>query len=221
MHLNSDNLKLFCSIMDFGKGSKALKLSKKVGAIGGTIFLGKGTINNEILNMLGMLEVRKEIFLAIIDESLEDLFYVEMKKEFHLDKPNHGIAFSMSLKSLFKVDEKKIINNTEKKGVKDVDYEAVFVIVDKGMSDDVLSAAESAGSKGGTVIHARGSGSQEKATLFNIVIEPEKDVVLILAKKSQVQDIVCSIEEMLKLSDPGRGIVFTLDVNRTLGLYED
>ncbi len=221
MHLNSDGLKLFCCIMDFGKGSKALKLSKKVGAIGGTIFLGKGTIKNEILNMLGMLDIRKEIFITIIDENLEDMFYEEMKNIFHLDKPNHGIAFSMSLKSLFKVDEKKILNTTPEKGVKNVDYEAVFVIVDKGMSDDVLKAAETGGSTGGTVIHARGSGTQEKEKLFNIVIEPEKDVVLILAKERQVKDIVCSIEDMLALSEPGRGIVFTLDVNRTLGLYED
>lgn len=221
MNLNSDSLKLFCCIMDFGKGSKALKLSEKAGALGGTIFLGKGSIRNEILNKLGMLDIRKEIFVAIIDGNLEDMFYDEMKNKFHLEKPHNGIAFSVSLKSLYKIDEKKILNNTTKKGVKNVDYEAVFVIVDKGLSEDVLNAAEAAGSRGGTVIHARGSGTQEKEKLFNIVIEPEKDVVLILSKEEQVEDIVCSIEKMLKLSQPGRGIVFTLDVTRTLGLYQD
>ena len=32
-------------------------------------------------------------------------------------------------------------------------YEAIFVIVNKGAMDDVLEAAESAGSTGGTVLH--------------------------------------------------------------------
>lgn len=221
MYLNSDGLRLFCCIMDFGKGSQALKLSQNLGTLGATIFLGKGSIKNEILNLIGMLDVRKEIFITIIDEDVEDRFYEEIQNKFHIDKPNHGIAFSIDLKDIFKADEKIILNNNVKKGVKEVDYEAIFVIVDKGMSDDVLNAAEAAGSRGGTVIHARGSGTTEKEKLFNIVIEPEKDVVLILSKENQVEDIVNSIEDMLKLREPGRGIVFTLDVNRTLGLYEE
>lgn len=36
------NLVLFCCIVDCGKGSKVLKIAKKVGAVGGVVFLGKG-----------------------------------------------------------------------------------------------------------------------------------------------------------------------------------
>lgn len=221
MSLNIDKLTLFCCILDFGKGSKALKVAKKVGAFGGTIFLGRGSVKNELLNMLGVLDVRKEIFLTIVDAGLEDELYNEMSRKFHLNKSNHGIAFSLPLKSALKVNGDKYKSNTEKKGVKDMDYEAIFVIVDKGLSDDVLDAAEAAGSKGGTVIHARGSGAEKKEKLFNIEIEPEKDIVLILSKEDMMDQIVESIEEMLKITEPGAGILFTLDVNRTLGLYRD
>lgn len=220
MTLNDDKLILFCSIIDFGKGSKALKLAKKIGALGGTIFLGKGTVKNEILNILGVLDIRKEIFITIIDEELEDVFYDEMANKFKLDHLNRGIAFSIPLKSFLKANEEKYIVNTEKKGVKDVDYEAIFIIVDKGLSDDVLEVAEEAGSKGGTVIHGRGSGSEEKEKLFNIEIEPEKDIILILSKVEESVKIVKSIKKLLDICKPGAGIVFTLDVNKTLGLYE-
>nr|WP_300006233.1 P-II family nitrogen regulator [Tissierella sp.] len=219
MSLNIDKLTLFCCILDFGKGSKALKIAQRVGAFGGTIFLGKGSVKNELLNRLGVLDVRKEIFITIIDDSLEDDLYDEISKKFHLNKSNHGIAFSLPLKSALKINGDKYKSNTAKKGVKDMDYEAIFVIVNKGLSDDVLDAAEAAGSKGGTVIHARGSGSEKKEKLFNIEIEPEKDVVLILSKEENMDKIVDKIEEMLKLTEPGAGILFTLDVNRTLGLY--
>lgn len=221
MNIKGHKLILFCSIIDFGKGSKALKLAKKVGAFGGTIFLGKGSIKNEILNMLGAMDIRKEIFLTVVDETLEDGLYREMAHKFHLDKPNHGIAFSLPLKNALKINGNKYVSDTEKKGVNNVDYEAIFVIVDKGLSDDVLDAAEAAGSKGGTVIHARGSGSAKKEKLFNIEIEPEKDIVLILSKEEKMEAIVNSIEKMLDIKEPGAGILFTLDVNRTLGLYED
>ena len=221
MNLNIDKLTLFCCILDFGKGSKAFKVARKVGAFGGTIFLGKGSVRNELLNMLGVLDVRKEIFITIIDGSLEDDLYQEMSKKFHLNKSNHGIAFSLPLKTALRINGDKYKSNTEKKGVKDMDYEAIFVIVNKGLSDDVLTAAESAGSKGGTVIHARGSGAEKKEKLFNIEIEPEKDVVLILSQESMMDNIVASIEDMLKITEPGAGILFTLDVNRTLGLYRD
>ena len=216
-----DKLILFCSIMDFGKGSKALKLAEKLGAMGGTIFLGKGTVGNEFLNILGLLEIRKEIFITIIDEDLEADFYEEMSKKFSLDKPNKGIAFSMPLKRFLRIDESEDLLNIEKKDVNNMDYEAIFVIVDKGLSDNVIDSAKAAGAKGGTVIHGRGSGSKAKEKLFNIEIEPEKDIVLILAKEEEAKNIVDAIKEGLNICDPGAGIIFVLDVNKTLGLYSE
>ncbi|HZK33490.1 MAG TPA: P-II family nitrogen regulator, partial [Tissierellaceae bacterium] len=204
-----------------GKGSKALKLAKRLGAMGGTIFLGKGTVSNELLNVLGLLEIRKEIFITIIDEDLESNFYDEMSKKFSLEKPNTGVAFSIPLKRFLRISQPMDLSNTEKRDVNKVDYEAIFVIVDKGLSDNVLDSAKSAGSRGGTVIHGRGSGTKAKEKLFNIEIEPEKDIVLILAKEEEAKKIVDSIKEGLNICDPGAGIIFVLDVNRTLGLYSE
>lgn len=220
MDIVKDRLILFSSILDFGKGSKALRLSQELGAIGGTIFLGRGTVRNEWLNILGIMETRKEIFITIIDEELEDKFYDKMTEKFKLDKPNHGIAFSMSLKYCLEFSGQKYISNPEKKGVNKMDYQSIFVIVDKGSIDDVIEAAESAGSTGGTVIHGRGCGSREKATLFNIQIEPEKDILLILSKTEKTDDIVNAISERLNIHEPGAGIIFVMDVSKTLGLYQ-
>jgi len=215
-----DRFILFCSILDFGKGSKALRLSKELGALGGTIFLGRGTIRNELLKMLGAVDIRREIFIAMIEESKEDEFYENMLKKFHLDKPHHGIAFSLPIKYCEKIDEDKYISNPEKEGVKKVGYDAIFIIVNKGYIDDVLDAAEAAGSTGGTVIHGRGAGAYEKAKLFNIEIEPEKDILLILSKKEKTEAIINSVRDKLKIEEQGKGIIFVLDVSRTVGLYE-
>lgn len=221
MNLLDKGIILFCCILDFGKGSRLLKLSNELGGVGGAIFLGRGTVKNELLNVLGILEIRKEIFLTIIDEELEEIFYDEISKKFGLNKPHHGIAFSMPIKYYLKGNGSKNVSNPEKKGVNNLDYESIFVIVDKGSIDDVLEAAELAGSTGGTIIHGRGSGTQEKEKLFNIQIEPEKEIILILSKADKTESIVNAIQERLNLDEPGGGIIFVMDVKKAMGLYQE
>lgn len=220
MKFMGEDFLLFCSIMDFGKGSKLLKISKELKTIGGTIFLGRGTLKSEWLNKLGIFDTRKEIFLTMVDKNLEDSLYQIMEDKFGLDKAGKGIAFSMPIKYFITAGKARYESKSEKEDVKGMNYESIFVIVDKGLSEDVIEAAESADFKGGTVIHGRGSGTQEKAKLFNIEIEPEKDIVLILSKAESTERIVNAIEEKMNIDVPGSGIIFVMDVSRTLGLFD-
>lgn len=219
MILEDKALSLFCVIVNFGEGSKILKASKELGVTGGTFLLGKGTVKNSILNLLGLDEVRKEILLMVIEESLEETLNDHLTKKFHMDKPNHGITFSIPISCLAILNGNEYISKPRMRGADDMQYEAIFTIVDKGLSDDVIEAAQSAGSTGGTVIHGRGAGSHDTAKLFNIEIEPEKDIILILSELEKTAAIVNAIKEKLNIEEPGKGIIFVVDVNRTFGLY--
>lgn len=220
MILEDRALSLFCVIVNFGEGSKVLKASKELGVTGGTFLLGKGTVKNSILNILGLDEVRKEILLMVIEESLEEALNDHLRERFHMDKPNHGITFSIPINHLAILNGHEYISKPKMGGADDMKYEAIFTIVDKGRSDDVIEAAQSAGSTGGTVIHGRGAGSHDTAKLFNIEIEPEKDIVLILSESEKTEAIVNSIKDKLNIDEPGKGVIFVMDVNRTLGLYK-
>lgn len=219
MNMSIKEYSLFCTIVDFGKASKVLHASKELGATGGTILLGKGSVKSSILELLGLNEIRKEILLMAIENYMDEYIHNELSKRFSFDKPNHGIAFSIPLKSCFGVNQIKSLPKLKKEGENKVSYEAIFTIVDKGLADEVLAAAESAGSTGGTIIHGRGSGTHETARLFNIEIEPEKDIVLILADGINSENITNAIKEKLNLDKEGTGVIFTLDVARTTGLY--
>lgn len=219
MELINSRSSLFTVIVDFGKGSKMLKELKKLGASGGTFFLGKGTVSNSLLDILGLTEIRKEILMVAIEEEDEDKFFQGINEKFHLDKPNHGIAFTMPLKYCLGIRDFKCEADFQSQGGIEMEHEAIFTIVDKGLSDKVIDAAKEAGARGGTVIHGRGSGTQDKEILFNITIEPEKEIVLILSPLDKASDIIESIKEKLDIEEPGKGIIFALDVNRTLGLY--
>ncbi len=169
--------------------------------------------------------MRKEILVAAVaSRDLEENLYGRLDEKFNLHKPQTGIAFSLPLGQLAAIDGRQVeFMRGGAKGGRQMLYEAIFVIVNKGLSVEVLEAAQGgAGSTGGTVIHGRGgSGTEEKAKLFNIAIEPEKDIVLILSKREKTEDITGgAIEKRLRITEPGAGIIFVLGVSRTLGLYE-
>ena len=216
---DSKELELLCVIVNFGLGSKIIKAVKQYGITGGTIFLGKGTIKNPILEFLALNEIRKEIILMVAEK---DMAYEGLKKlnqRFHFDKPHHGIAFSISVLNILGASNLRGNDINESRGVGNPMYNAIFVIVDRGKAEAVIKAATEAGSKGGTIINARGSGIHETSKLFSMEIEPEKEVVLIISENHLTDSIAHSIKEQLEMDKPGNGIIFTQDVNKTYGLY--
>ncbi|WP_279060182.1 P-II family nitrogen regulator [Mobiluncus curtisii] len=98
--------------------------------------------------------------------------------------------------------------------------QAILTIVEKGHAEEVIDAAVQAGSHGGTIINARGSGVHETATLFGMGIEPEKELVMILADQANTPQIVDMFYETLDLRQPGNGIVFVQNTTRVRGLYQ-
>ncbi|MBQ8342061.1 MAG: P-II family nitrogen regulator [Clostridia bacterium] len=94
----------------------------------------------------------------------------------------------------------------------------IVCIVNTGFSDAVMSAAREFGAKGGTVLHARGTANPEAEHFFKITIQPEKEVVLILAPTTIKDDILHGIYKQVGLNTPGQGIAFTLPVDDAVGL---
>ncbi|WP_338031990.1 P-II family nitrogen regulator [Dehalobacterium formicoaceticum] len=213
-------IELIYVIVNFGIGSKVVKIAKKNGITGGTILLGKGTIKNRLLEFLDLNDTRKEIVMMIAEKSVSAQALEKLNQEFHFNKPNHGIAFTLTVDAILGSKKCNISDNmNENKGGADTMYKAIFVVVDKGNAEDVIEAAQKAGSRGGTIMNARGSGIHETHTLFAMPIEPEKEIVLILAENKLTEEIVTSIKEIIHIDEPGKGIIFILDVNKTYGLY--
>lgn len=210
-------VELFCVLVNFGLGSKVLKAAKLNGVNGGTIFLGKGTVKNHFLEIFDITDVRKEIVLMAAEKHVAYETLEKLDEKFYFHKPNHGIAFSMSISELFGV-RSCICEKTEEYEGDDKMHKAIFVIVDKGLAETVMDAATAAGSKGGTIINARGAGTHEYQKLFSMEIEPEKEIVMILAEIEHSQIIVDAIRQELKIDEPGNGVIFILCVNKTYGL---
>lgn len=212
---------VFFVIVNFGLGSKVLKESKELGVSGGTIFLGKGTAKSHFLEILGLDEIKKEIVLMISEAESEDRIHEGLSEKFHLYKPNHGIAFSSPVRRF--LGKRSCLDSGDKEsgGRFNMEYEAIITIVDRGFAEEVVDAAVSAGAEGGTIINGRGSGIHENSMFFSMNLEPEKEIVMILIHKSKANDIVAAIRETIHLDEPGKGVMFTIDINKTSGLFND
>jgi nitrogen regulatory protein PII len=207
-------------VVNYGMGSRILRKAKEYGISGETIFLGKGTVNNSLLNFLSLYDERKEIVLLGTDNHTADHALVELNKEFQFEKPNHGIVFTTSACEIIGSRCYKSEENEEGRGVNKLMYQNIIIIVNRGKAEEVIEAAKAAGSKGGTIINARGSGVNETSKLFNMDIEPEKEIVIILSKEDITEAIVTSIREKLEIDKPGNGIVFIQNINKAYGVYE-
>lgn len=220
IHSEIADFELVCIIVDFGLGSKVMQTAKKCGMPGGTILLGKGTVKNRILEFLALSDVRKEIILMVSDKQTVQQSLEQLDKKFKFSKPHHGVAFTVNVSHVIGARSCQSDHIKDGRGADPIMYHAITVIVEKGNAEYVIDAAAEAGSKGGTIINARGSGIHETSKVFAMDIEPEKEIVLILSEKDRTEAIAASIRKKLKIDEPGNGIIFIQDVNKAYGLYK-
>lgn len=195
-----------------------LRKAKECGAAVGTILLGEGTVQSKLLEFLGLTETHKEILMipasAELDANLHDI----LNEAFKFYKRNNGIAFSVPFKR-WTTDTSEQEHNISLDDDRFTNC-CLITIVDKGRSRDCITAARAAGARGGTVIRGHGAGVPADS-YFPLAIEPQKDTVIIVTRKEKAAAIREKIFTDLELDKPGNGIIFTLPVSNTSGLYEN
>lgn len=97
-------------------------------------------------------------------------------------------------------------------------HELVLCIVNAGFSEAVMDAAKEAGARGGTVTHARGTANREAEQFFNITIQPDKELVMILVSSEIKDNVLHALYQGVGLKTAGQGIAFSLPVDDVVGL---
>lgn len=193
---------------------------------------GEGTASNELMDFLGLGRTEKAILLCVIPKNqtpeLFGIFYEGLK----LKKPGKGIAFTLPVTgvSSFVIklfgDEMlhhKTVEHSERgenqmNGNLEAGHVFLMAIINQGYSEEVMEAAREAGARGGTVIHARGLAPEEILKKWGISVQPEKEIVLILAERDKKQAIMKAIVENCGSQTKAHGIVISLPVDAVAGL---
>ncbi len=186
--------------------------------------LGKGTASNEILDYFGLDGPEKTLLFHIVSSDKWKSVKRELRRKINIDIPGIGIAFLVPLSS---IGGGKALNflaygqdfvKGEESILKDTKYELLVAISNQGYSDLIMDAARKVHAAGGTVIHARGTGSHLAEKFMGVTIAPEKEMVFIVVRKDQKNDIMRSIMDEAGINTEARAIVFSLPVTDTAGM---
>ena len=123
-------------------------------------------------------------------------------EKFHFENGGLGVCFATDSK--FQRGDK-------------MEATAIYVIVDRGLADDVIEVAAKAGGSGATVLHGRGSGIEKRVAIFDMIIEPEKDIIVLVTSPEKKDGIVGAINDAFDLEKTSKGVIFTMPVTDAVG----
>lgn len=203
-------------IVDRGNANQLLQVLQHLGARRGTVFLGEGTVPSRWANWLGISKTKKEVLLIAIPDELRNNLYTVLRQRFQMHKRYKGIAFSVPYRQFHpETGTHRPFDRNE-----DAPYVCLLTVVEKGLGHECMVHARQAGARGGTIIHAHGAGVPQDF-YFPLVIEPQKEIVMIVTRRENATAIRDNIYTKMQLERKGSGILFALPVTQTLGLYEE
>lgn len=183
---------------------------------------GKGTAVKSMRELLGIEITQKRAVITIADSEKTKQLISAVKRKLHIGVPGHGIVIAVPLKSVGGGKTLAYLNPGEEATKKEIPninyaYELIVAITNEGCTDMVMNAARAAGARGGTVIHAKGTGNQELRKFYNVSIAEEKEVVLIVSSAAEKSNIMRSIIEKAGPDSQAGTIVFSLPTTEVAG----
>ena len=191
-------------------------------------FCAQGTASSEIMDMLGLGSVEKNILMSMMPKEFADKILKKLRKELYLGMPNTGVAFTVAMSGgsgrLIQLIQSMQPENEntpmERNGnnMAEIEYSMIMAIVNQGFSESVMDAAKPMGATGGTVLHTRRIGSEAVMKFWNISVHGEREIVMILVSKEDKLPVMKAIGEKCGMNSDAQGIVLSLPVDSVMGL---
>ena len=189
--------------------------------------LGHGTAVQSMLDLLGIESTEKRVIMTVANPEKTRKFIKEMRRQVYIGIPGHGIIMAGPIKSVGGGKTLAYLNNGEQQPARYTPelsnrYELIVIVANEGRTDQVMNAARAAGATGGTVLHGKGTGSQNKK-FYNVSIAAEKEVILMVAQNDRKAAIMQSVLHHAGPDSEAGAILFSLPVSEVagFGLMED
>lgn len=88
------------------------------------------------------------------------------------------------------------------------DVTMITCIVQRGIADKIVKAAQEAGATGATIYYARGEGVRERLGILALAVEAEKEVIIVAVADDQADHIFERMFIAGDLDTPGMGFIY-------------
>ena len=217
-------LYMMATISDRNQTRRFLAFYKEHGITVTLITFGRGTTSSDILDSFGLEAAEKAILFAFVTDSEWKQIKNGLQKQMKIDIPGSGIAFIVPIssiggkKQLQFLTEGREFKKGEESTLKDTTYELLVVIANQGYTDMILDAARGANAAGGTVIHAKGTGTEQAERFLGVSIAAEKEMIFMVTKREGKNAIMRAIIDKAGLKSKAGSIIFSLPVTETAGM---
>ncbi len=216
-----------CMLVLITKRDNAEKFSGILASHGvklGVVTYGSGTAPTKMLDILGIGHTEYDVTVTVLPSEYAPKLMSSLHSE--LKEGGSGIAFTVPTDTYIGNKARKKIgldlkeDNTVSENAVREGHSLIVIITNSGYSEEVMDVARGAGATGGTVIHARGTGLKNAKTFFGITIQPEKDLILIVAPADNVEAITSAVDSDTSLRQEAHPVSFSLPVNGLAGFKE-
>lgn len=186
--------------------------------------LGAGTASSEVLDYFGLDGSDKSVMIHFVTHEKWQSVKRQLRTKMNIDIPGVGIAFTIPISS---VGGRKTLNylaltkdfeKGDESSLKGTKYELLVVISNQGYTELIMDAARKVHAAGGTVIHAKGTGSQQAEKFLGVTLVPEKEMIFIVVRTERKNDIMSAIMAEAGTGTKAGAIVFSLPVTDTAGM---
>ena len=94
------------------------------------------------------------------------------------------------------------------------DVTMITCIVQRGMADKIVLAAQEAGATGATIYFARGEGVRERLGILALAVEAEKEVIIVAVADDQADHIFERMYIAGELDTPGMGFIYMTKLDK-------
>ncbi len=208
------------SILPTGAIPGMMKICEHLGVPVSLTLWGQGTATKSMLDLLGLEAHEKRVVFALAsDEATKKLIELQ-RLHLYIDAPGNGITVSVPMKSIAGRSTHQFLTKGEeamKAPELNYDYELIMVIANEGNTDTVMEAAREAGARGGTVLHGKGTLTEEASKFYNVSLASEKEMILIVASVAQKAAIMQSVIKAAGPATEAGAICFSLPVSEVAG----
>ena len=203
---------------------KCLTLCGGNGVPVNVVALGRGTAPDARSALL-MDGPEKGILLSVVTGEVWEKLKREFRARLNIESPGTGIVFTIAMSSIggrrelaFLTDGQGFQRSGKESVMKGTEHELLIVVSEPGTTEMVMDAAREAGARGGTVIHARGTGHERAEKFLGVTLASEREMTLIVVNTDQRDRIMTAIMMKAGVATPARSIVFSLPVTDVAGL---
>ena len=131
---------------------------------------------------------------------------------------HYGVAFTIPITSvggasvLKYISGKNVVGDEVSKMEIKFENELIIAVTKRGYTDNVMAVAREAGARGGTVIHARGTGDESSEQLFGTTVGAEKEMIFIVVERKDKNNVMNAIMEKAGINSDAQTFLFTLPV---------